>query len=365
MGEELNVISIVNHRIIRTEPFNNNQCHRPVGDILVQYNVVWATPANEIRHFEAPYSWVNDNEARTHFPRLVMLYWTERTQNDFADYEVDFTGNTFTLPVGDKTWTKDKLQLESLKTIYTKSKMTRNHLQVRFRAIFVEIKTSELKRIRPLENIWTEIERLKKDDEVDSLFNETSTTQYEQKMAGLMSSVSFQNSLQTVVDNISCYSYLNHDLSKKSSYKMHYKEIRKRLDQHDAQLKQWNNYPEKLWTIIPNHDSNLQANFIKNQSTKVNWDARSRGQEKKPFKRKRKRRSSPTKSKPKNPLKSNAEHEPTINNSNEHINHKTTNDQSLSDIILPTQDEDDAFETSETGKEKYLSIIFIYIKYFY
>ena len=344
MGEELNVISIVNHRIIRTEPFNRNQFHRPVGDILVQYHVVWATPANEIRHFEAPHSWVNDNEARVHFPRLVMLYWAERTKNDFADNELEFTGNTFTLPVDEKTWSKEKVQLHSLKSVYTKSKMTRNHLQVRFRAIFVEIKTAEVTRIRPLENIWTEIERFKKDDYVDSLFDETSTTQYEQKIARLLSSVSFQNSLQTVIDNISCYSYLDHDLSKESSYKMHYKEIRKRLDQHDAQLKQWNNYPQKMWTLIPNHDVNLQANFIKNQATKTNWDALSRGQEKRPFKRKRKRRSSPTKPKRQSPLKTD---KPTTN---ENINHETITDQSVTNIILPTHDDDDACENSETGK---------------
>jgi len=295
--EQCRVVSIVNHRLIKTELFNGNQNHRPVGDILVQYHVAWATvDTDELRPFSAPSSWINDQTARAHFPRLVMLYWAERVKADFAaDGDVTFSGVTFTLPVDEATFNSDRVKLWPDSRIYAKRKMTRNDLRVRFRAIFIELEHNG--RCRPLESVWQQLERIKKEDEVNSMFdvnhvNKGRVERYTNQLIQVMAADNFQIALQTVADNISCYQYLKHDLTRDGSgYTLTTREIRRLLDAHDAELKQWHTYPEKPWTPMHSNDFDLKVDNIRHQANQIDWTIASVGVEKSLFKRKKRHRS--------------------------------------------------------------------------
>ena len=314
MNEKCKVVSIVNHRVLRTAPFNHNQCHRPVGDVLIQYRVVWVNSKDEIKVFDAPYSWVNDDIARRNFPRLVLLYWRERTSRDFEDESISLGEETFTLPPDQSTWSTDNVKLKSLAETYNKKDATRNDLRVRFSAIIVQVITNHGTFLRPLASIMEQLVKLKKENVVEAVFVQNPFhEQLEAQLSKLMASESFQTSLETVVDNISCYSYLykqSSQLFKEAEYWLSEKEIRRNLDANHREIAQWNNYPEKMWTLFEDQDESIRPNVIRELNQQTDWSTLKNMKKKKLFDKKKRKRKSIS---PKKPIVSSLPPSPLLN----------------------------------------------------
>lgn len=318
MNEKCKVVSIVNHRVLRTAPFNHNQCHRPVGDVLIQYRVVWANAKNEIKVFDKPYSWVNDDIARVNFPRLVLLYWRERTSRDFEEESISLGPETFTLPPDQSIWPKNKVKLKSLAETYNKKDATRNDLRVRFSAIIVQVITLNGTFLRPLTSIMDQLMKLKKETVVEAVFVQNPFhEQLEAQLSKLMASDSFQSSLETVVENISCYSYLyeqSTQLFKDVEYWMSEKQIRRNLDANHREIAQWNNYPEKMWRLFEDQDEIIRPSVIRELYRDTDWSTLKNMKKKKLFDKKKRKRKSKS---PKKPIVSSLPPSPPVNHTDE------------------------------------------------